>query len=233
MNTAQRLGLRGTVITVGVALALVAVLVGLTPTVLAQSQSNDASLSGLTLSEVDFGTFASGTTSYTASVSYSVSQTTVAPTVNQSGASYVIKLGGVTDADGDISLAVGSNTITVEVTAEDGQATQTYTVIVTRAAASTDATLSSLSLNRIDFGTFESDTLQYTVQVSSHVDRTMVTLTRSHPKARYLRQARWSASNAPRDPPQRGKQRHHHRGHCRGWADDADLLRHRHPSSFL
>ena len=40
-------------------------------------------------------------------------------TVNHSGASYVIKLGGVTDADGVVVLSVGSNVITIEVTAED------------------------------------------------------------------------------------------------------------------
>ena len=95
--------------------------------------STDATLSGLTLSGVDFGTFASGTTSYTASVANSVSQTTVTPTASDSGADYVIKLDGVEDADGVVSLSVGSNVITVEVTAEDDETTQTYTVTVTRA----------------------------------------------------------------------------------------------------
>ena len=61
-----------------------------------------------------------------------MSQTTVTPAVNHSGASYVIKLDGVTDADGVIALSVGSNVITVEVTAEDGNSTETYTVTVTR-----------------------------------------------------------------------------------------------------
>ena len=98
--------------------------------------SSDASLSALTLSGVNFGAFAPGTTSYTAQVANSVSQTTVTPTVNHSGASHAIKLGGVADADGVINLNVGSNVITVEVTAEDGQTTQTYTVTVTRQDAS-------------------------------------------------------------------------------------------------
>ena len=93
--------------------------------------STDATLSGLSLSDVNFGTFASGTTSYSASVANSVSQTTVTPTVNDSEATYVIKLGGVTDADGVVSLSVGSNVITVEVTAEDDTTTRTYTVTVT------------------------------------------------------------------------------------------------------
>ena len=84
--------------------------------------STDATLSGLTLSGVNFGAFDSGTIEYTASVANDVTQTTVTPTVNHDGATYAIKLGGVTDADGVIPLAVGSNVITIEVTAEDGNA---------------------------------------------------------------------------------------------------------------
>ena len=99
------------------------------------STSIDATLSALSLSGIDIGTFASGTTSYTADVANSVTETTVSPTVNHSGASYLVKLGGVIDSDGTVSLAAGSNVITVEVTAEDGDITKTYTVTVTRAAA--------------------------------------------------------------------------------------------------
>ena len=47
--------------------------------------------------------------------------------MNDSEATYVIKLGGVTDADGVVSLSVGSNVITIKVTAEDDETTQTYT----------------------------------------------------------------------------------------------------------
>ena len=118
-----------------IALIVFIMLVGLPKVALAQSQSSDATLSDLMLSDVNFGTFAAGTTSYSASVANSVSYTTVTPTVNDSDASYVIKLGGVTDADDTVPLSVGSNVITVEVTAEDGDTTRTYTVTVTRAAA--------------------------------------------------------------------------------------------------
>ena len=127
MATARRIGLLGTVTTLGVALAVI----GLTPTVLAQSQSSDATLSALTLSDVDYGTFESGTTSYTASVASTVTQTTVTPTTTHSGATYAIKRDLDTDADGEIDLRSGCNNIAVEVTAEDGQTTQTYTVAVT------------------------------------------------------------------------------------------------------
>ena len=149
--------------------------------------STDATLSGLTLSGVDFGTFASGTTSYTASVANSVSQTTVTPTVNDSGATYVIKLGGVTDADGVVSLSVGSNVVTIEVTAEDDDTTQTYTVTVTRAAPpSADATLSALTLSGVDYGTFDSTTTSYTTQVTNSVSQTTVTPTVNHSGASYI-----------------------------------------------
>ena len=148
--------------------------------------STDPTLSGLTLSGVDFGTFSSDTTSYTASVAYSVSQTTVTPTVNDSGASYVIKLDGVNDSDGTISLAVGSNVITVEVKAEDGDTTKTYTVTVTRAAASTDATLSGLTLSDIDIGTFASGTETYTASVANTVSQTTVTPTVNDSGAKYV-----------------------------------------------
>ena len=149
--------------------------------------STDATLSALTLSGIDFGTFDSTTSSYTAQVANSVSQTTVTPTVNDLGASYVIKLDGVTDVDGVIALAVGSNVITIEVTAEDDSTTQTYTVTVTRAEpASTDATLSALALSGIDFGTFDSTTSSYTAQVANSVSQTTVTPTVNHSGASYV-----------------------------------------------
>ena len=62
-------------------------------------------------------------------------ETTVTPTVNNGGATYAVKLDGVADSDGTVSLAVGSNVITVEVTAEDGRTVKTYTITVTRADA--------------------------------------------------------------------------------------------------
>ena len=149
--------------------------------------SADATLSVLTLSGVDFGTFAAGTTSYTAEVANSVSQTTVTPTVNHSGASYVIKLDGASDADGVVTFGVGSNVITVEVTAQDGQATRNFTVTVTRAAElSSDATLSDLTLSGIDFGTFIPSATSYRARVASETTETTVTPTVNHSAAIYV-----------------------------------------------
>ena len=96
--------------------------------------STDATLSGLTLSDINSAHSRPARPHTPHHVANSVTETTVTPTVNDSGATYVIKLGGVTDADGVVSLSVGSNVITVEVTAEDDSTTKTYTVTVTRAA---------------------------------------------------------------------------------------------------
>ena len=94
--------------------------------------SSDATLSALTLSGVDFGTFDADTTSYAAEVTNDVTETTVTPSLNHTGASHVIKMGGAVDEDGDVTLEVGENVITVEVTAEDGETALTYTVTITR-----------------------------------------------------------------------------------------------------
>ena len=145
----------------------------------------DATLRGLTLSDVTLA-FASATTEYTASVANDVTQTTATPTLSDDGATYTIKLGGVADDDGVIPLSVGSNVITVEVTAEDGKTTKTYTVTVTRAEqSSTDATLRSLALSGVPF-TFASDTTSYDVNVANGVDQTTVTATANDDGASYV-----------------------------------------------
>ena len=147
--------------------------------------STDATLSGLTLSDVSLA-FASDTTRYTASVANDVTQTRVTPTTNDGGASYVIKLDGVADADGVIPLAAGANVITIEVTAEDGNTVRTYTVTVTRAAPpSTDATLSNLALSGVDIGAFDPATTEYAASVANDVDETTVTPTVNDDGAAY------------------------------------------------
>ena len=151
--------------------------------------SSDATLSSLTLSGVgEFGPlpFRSSLTNYTATVANSVTETTVMAAVNHSGASYVIKLGGVTDGDAVIPLRVGSNIMAVEVTAEDGIVTKVYTVNVTREGqSSTDATLSSLTLSNIDIGTFDPATTQYSAQ-AFNLAETTVTVTMNHSGASYV-----------------------------------------------
>ena len=106
--------------------------------------STDATLSGLSLSEGTLDpVFASGTTSYTASVGNTVSSITVTPTKNDgnAGVEYLDEDDGtLEDADGNtqglqVDLSVGANTVKVKVTAEDTTTTRTYEIVVTRASA--------------------------------------------------------------------------------------------------
>ena len=147
--------------------------------------STDATLSSLNLNNFTLDpTFASGTHSYTASVGNRGMSRVTAQTTDPN-ATRVIKLDGVTDADGTVDLAEGENSITVVVTAEDTSTTLTYTVTVTRdAPLSNDATLSSLSLSDGTLDpTFMSGTQSYTASVANSVTSTMVTAETTDPNA--------------------------------------------------
>ena len=106
-----------------------------------RAPSSNANLSALKISK---GTltpvFASGTTSYTASVVNGVSSMTLTPTTADPTATIAVNGTPVTSgtASGAILLAVGANTITTKVTAQDGITTVTYTLTVTRASGSVD-----------------------------------------------------------------------------------------------
>ncbi len=115
---------------------------GYSSTITATTLSTDATLSAMTVSSGTLSpTFASGTISYIASVANGTSSITVTPTINQANATIQANVNGgsyasVTSgsASGSLSLNVGSNTINVLVTAQDGTTTKTYTIIVLRAA---------------------------------------------------------------------------------------------------
>ena len=103
--------------------------------------STDATLSDLTLADVDSKpvalnpAFESATVHYTASVPHSTDSVTLAATKNDSNATAAITDDDDTSTpdEAQLALVVGPNTLTVTVTAEDGSTTRTYTVTVTRA----------------------------------------------------------------------------------------------------
>ena len=98
--------------------------------------------------------------------------------VVSAGSAYEIRLNGVVDQDGVVPLAVGAgNVIAVVVTAQDGESSQTYTVMVTR-AGSADASLSALSLSGVTLmPAFASGTVTYTASVATSVMETTVSAT--------------------------------------------------------
>jgi len=97
--------------------------------------SSNASLSGLTLSAGSLS-FVPDTVSYTLSVANGVISTTVTPVTADVNAR--VQVNGKDVASGrpseSITLKVGSNTIVIVVTAQDGVTARTYTVKVIRAA---------------------------------------------------------------------------------------------------
>jgi hypothetical protein len=101
--------------------------------------STNADLSGLTLSSGSLNPdFASATTAYTASVASTTTSTAVTPTLAQADATISVRINGGTYApvtsgssSGQLPLAIGSNTIEVRVTAQDGVTQKIYTVTLT------------------------------------------------------------------------------------------------------
>ena len=150
--------------------------------------STDAALSGLALSGVTLE-FDPATTTYTAEVGNDLAETTVTPTVNDDGATYVVRLDGAADDDGIAPLAVGENVVSVLVTAEDGETNRTYTVTVTRAEVpperSGDATLRSLALSGVSLE-FDPATTTYAAEVGNDLAETTVTPTVNDDGATYV-----------------------------------------------
>ncbi|UOO37948.1 S-layer homology domain-containing protein [Oscillospiraceae bacterium CM] len=95
--------------------------------------SDDATLSGLSASGITLSpVFDSATTGYTANVSNSTSSTTVSVVTSDDSATVTIN--GTAGSSKAVALNVGSNTITVQVTAED-DTTTTYTIDISRAVS--------------------------------------------------------------------------------------------------
>ena len=94
-----------------------------------------ASIGGLTPA------FSGSTTSYTISAGNATASMTLKPV--SSDANATIKVNGTTVASGTttapIALAVGPNTVTTVVTAQNGTTTKTYTLTVTRASGGADS----------------------------------------------------------------------------------------------
>ena len=94
---------------------------------------NDATLKALGVSPVDIAGFSADVLSYHIGVANEVSQVTVTPYLNDDGATIDINGSSVSSGSGHtVSLAEGSNEITVTVTARDGTTTRKYTVTADR-----------------------------------------------------------------------------------------------------
>ena len=122
--------------------------------------STNANLSGLTASSNTSATgtfsaltltpaFDADTTSYSATVANSITHVKLTPTVEDSGAT--VTVGGFDTNSGSASQAlamdVGTNSIIVEVTAEDGVTTKAYQADITRRAATVSLSASPTTVD--------------------------------------------------------------------------------------
>ena len=101
-----------------------------------ETLSDDSALNELTLSDIDFGVFASDETVYSGYVANSVAETTVVASPAVRGAAVTIEaLDADPATDGhQVELVPGVNTVKVSVRSTDGTTRTTYTVRVVRAS---------------------------------------------------------------------------------------------------
>jgi len=168
--------------------------------------SADATLSNLTISAGNLNpTFSIGRTSYTANVANTINLFAVTPTAHEPNAT--IKVNGISVSSGyqssGISLAVGNNTITIVVTAQDGTTTDTYTLVVNKSSAppSTNSKLNSLTIST---GTlipaFDNSIALYNDTVDNGVTSITVTPTTVDPNATIKVNGNTVSSGNPSNP---------------------------------
>jgi len=146
-----------------------------------RAPSSNATLSNLQATDGSLNpVFASGTISYTDNVTNADSTIAIVPTAADANATITVNGSPVTSGmpSGPIPLAEGAQTIiTTIVKSQDGTATKTYTVKVTRAPSS-DASLAGIVLSKGTLSpAFASGTPSYTANVANSI--TSVTVTSS------------------------------------------------------
>ena len=158
--------------------------------------STDATLSGLALEDGDGNailldtTFASDGYEYEASVANGIDAVKLTAAKSNTNAKVVITNDDDQTGSPDealLDLIVGSNELTVTVTAEDTTTERTYTITVERAATSSltsdDARLSALSVSPRDIIGFYGPHTSYEVGVDPTVETATVSATVNHPGA--------------------------------------------------
>ncbi len=147
-----------------------------------RAASDNARLGSLTLSQGALNpAFDPNTRSYTVDVSHETESISVTASTAHDRASMTVN--GRTVASGtsaDAALSVGSNEITIVVTAENGVATETYTITVNR-AASLNADLSGLALSEGTLSPdFAADVADYRATVPYRVTQLTVIADAAH-----------------------------------------------------
>ena len=149
-------------------------------TVSVNRASDDASLSALSLSDIDIGAFDPDTTEYTGASSFDLETTTVTATAryHEATASIAPPDARPDETGHQVALTYGERTtVAVRVVAESG-VEKTYSVSVNRPALEDERiTLDALSLSEIDIGAFSRFQLSYDGEANLGQALTTVTAT--------------------------------------------------------
>ncbi|MFC4102588.1 cadherin-like beta sandwich domain-containing protein [Paenibacillus xanthanilyticus] len=144
--------------------------------------------------------FSSSVTEYTVHVGYPTTSVTLTPTPEDANAEITINGESVTSKT--IDLNVGSNLVTIVVTAEDGTTQRTYLVTFERAAPSADADLIHLAISEGTLSpAFARGTLSYAASVGTTVTDADVTATVSDAASTLTIEGRAAASGVPVNVP--------------------------------
>lgn len=148
--------------------------------------SNNADLNSISLNSGALNeTFDSAKTDYTQNVGQSVTNLTVTPTAADSKSTITVNGSPVSSgqASGAISLQMGSNPITIIVTAQTGT-TKTYNIQVNKMLVSTNANLSGLTVSSGSLNeAFDPNTTSYTHDAGSGTTSLKVTPTTADSKS--------------------------------------------------
>ena len=146
-----------------------------------RAASTDAYLSNLKVTTATlFPAFAFKTFSYTSSVPNSTSSVTITPTLLDTTATVTVERHrhvASKTASAPIALYAGPNTVNIIVTAQEGAAMQTYTIMIT-SAPSTNANLAGLKLSTGTLSPiFSAGTTSYSASVVNSTSSITVTAT--------------------------------------------------------
>ena len=143
--------------------------------------SKDSTLSGIWLAPVAIDTnFDPGTFSYHAVVPFTISKTDLTATGHESHATLTLNGKSVTSGATahELPLAVGMNEFDVVVLAQDGTTTTTYSIFIERMAASSNATLSTLTVSAGNLKPgFKPELSYYSLSVANNVSSVQISAT--------------------------------------------------------
>ena len=148
-----------------IGMLIITLLIGLLPTVYAETRNNNPMLKGIKINGIDIQpTFEMFTTEYVVTVGNDVEQANIEGIPDDENATV--------EVIGDKNLKEGRNEFEIKVTAENGVATQSYFVYITKGDASkANANLESLKVENYELApNFDKDVINYAFEYPQNLE---------------------------------------------------------------